>query len=95
MLVESLCAVLMALKISSAEAETEMPVKHIIFSLMRNSADSGEELWPLIFQTELRVLPLINWSRVGHVPSNTLQKQCQPKRWGLTKARREAGGRGR
>ena len=61
MLVESLCAVLMALKISSAEAETEMPVKHIIFSLMRNSADSGEELWPLIFQTELRVLPLINF----------------------------------
>ena len=43
----------MALKISSAEAETKMPVEHIIFSMKRNSADSGEELWPLIFQTEL------------------------------------------
>ena len=65
MFVESLCAVLMALKISSAEAETRMPVKHIIFNLMRNSADSGEELWPLIFQTELRVLPLIDF-RMAH-----------------------------
>ena len=61
MLVESLCAVLMALKISSAEAETRMPVKHIIFNLMRNSADSGEELWPHIFQTELRFLLLIDF----------------------------------
>ena len=61
MLVETLCAVLMALKISSAEAETEMSVKHIIFNLARNSADSGDELWPLIFQTELRVLPLIDF----------------------------------
>ena len=41
MLVESLCAVLMALKISSAEAETKMPVEHIIFSMKKEFCRLG------------------------------------------------------
>ena len=57
-----LCAVLMALKISSAEAETRMSLKDIIFYMMRGfpSLDS-EKLWSLIFLTELKVLPLIDF----------------------------------